>query len=497
MAVHEQDGLLNDGETIVLTKALEQAAALPNTTAADSVPPQTTYTPPQKHSVMMQVGDKELWVYEMSESDLKRFIDNADPDDVVFKEYKGTVYLWLEIKPEDADYRTIYKSVQTCAYDGTEKYLKSLFGVELHFSDKDWYKNHPAVVSSGLPDGATLGVLQALVKPYGFGIAEILMRRGRGKTADTNAWKEVMGINPMSQVNNLVTDDDYLAQFGDLDPDTFATIEADVKSNRFRYVDEVRGPAVIFGAMAATSYASGGGHARYLAPRERVESFEYAIRFARLDQIQYKGDIDTLVNDFNGKYETKKELDFWPTKWKGKTMTSWTSWSNKSGNGYPNYSNSYCGGSSSKGNQPKGGDYTPPKPSPDRVPGEKSVPLHDGEALVPGFLKLCTAAGIGKAYDEDLELNPDLMNTLYDFCVEQAQILGSKIKAEWLMLPADTKNLCNKGENAKRLRREIRKFRDQIATYKEGLINFALAAERMTTDCERWILYTIAREVYL
>lgn len=474
----------------------------PDNKVAISIP---VKPPPKRHPVILSVKNGQNWTGDISEDELARFIERAEPEDINWVEVDGTTYLLFEIEEEDAEYRTVYKSAATCAFDSSEQLLKNMFGVNLHSSDRDWYKNHPDVVSAGVPDAATFGVLQALVKPYGFGISEIMYLRGRGKTGDTHLWAEALGVNPMSQNNSLATDDDYLAMFAELDAESFAEIEAEVRSNGFRYVDEVQGPAIIFGAMGN----GGGGHASYLAPRQKSRAFQYAVRYKRLQDINYQTDVSALINDHNESVEPRKELNFWTTKFKGKTMNQWTSSNNHLFSGYQGgYQGGYRGGYQGRHEgysgvpdqkKAKAPSYTPPKQKEKvtRLEDEEAIPLEEAEKLMSGFVELGARSGVKFAYKEDFEFNPYMVGEIADFAKSTAKELSGHIQTNWKLMPCETQNLCNKGRSAKRMRRMIRMFTNEVAKYKEGLCNFILALDRATSDCERWIIFTLCREVYL
>jgi hypothetical protein len=254
----------------------------------------------------------------------------------------------------------------------------------------------------------------------------------------------------------------------------------------------------------------GGGHASYLAPRQRSKAFQYAIRYKRLQDINYRIDVTALINDHNETAEPQKELNFWTTKYKGRSMNQWTGWSGHLFNGAPSvpggYRGSphsgYHGGYSGAPDQKKAKGmpaYTPPKQKEKvaRLEDEEAISLEDAEKKIVGFLEVGSRSGIKFAYKEDFDLNPDLVAEIAGFAKNTAKELGRDIRTDWKLMPCETSNLCNKGRSAKRMRRAIRYFTNEIAKYKEGLVNFILALDRATDECERWIIFTLVREVYL
>jgi hypothetical protein len=143
--------------------------------------------------------------------------------------------------------------------------------------------------------------------------------------------------------------------------------------------------------------------------------------------------------------------------------------------------------------------YTPPKQKEKvaRLEDEEAISLEDAEKKIVGFLEVGSRSGIKFAYKEDFDLNPDLVAEIAGFAKNTAKELGRDIRTDWKLMPCETSNLCNKGRSAKRMRRAIRYFTNEIAKYKEGLVNFILALDRATDECERWIIFTLVREVYL
>lgn len=64
-------------------------------------------------------------------------------------------------------------SKQTCAYDATSEYLRTVLGVTLTTKDRDWYVGDGRVQYEGLPIDSTLTVLSELVEPYGVEIDKV------------------------------------------------------------------------------------------------------------------------------------------------------------------------------------------------------------------------------------------------------------------------------------------------------------------------------------
>jgi hypothetical protein len=182
----------------------------------------------------------------------------------------------FSIPLECAVYARSSKTVLLCAYHAAEDYLKSLLGMSLHSSDKTWFQEHPVTVASGLPMEHTLTVLNDLVRPYNLGISRVYVRKNISLNDEQKEWQEILGVNPKALIDRDCSNAEYLKMMGSND-------ESQKDKWGFEFTDELPGPAIVFYSVSATtSYATGGGHASYSAPRSSKSNWALAIQLDRL-----------------------------------------------------------------------------------------------------------------------------------------------------------------------------------------------------------------------
>jgi len=231
------------------------------------------------------------------------------------------------IPKEKARYKYTVPKVQMCAYHATEDYLKSLLGVTLSYEDQVWFASHPLVNEMGLPQKYTVTVLNDLVKPYGIGISNIYVAKGSAINEELVTWQAVLGCNPKAKQSSQYSNADYIQEISGGNEELIKTFSYQFKDKfNFEYVDTPVMPAVVFTTTGSAnlSFAVGGGHSSYCAPRARVQNanWKLALKFDWLDKIQYKYkqepptykhenklnvtlDIYNCLDKFNNKLATK------------------------------------------------------------------------------------------------------------------------------------------------------------------------------------------------
>lgn len=193
----------------------------------------------------------------------------------------GDVYMTLP--DELAKYKTVTKTAQCCAYNSTKDYLEAMLGRKLSDADRSWYVSLSHVQESGLPYEHTLSVLQALVKPYGVGISEVILKPGSPITAEQKQFMLALRCNPMAMSDRETSNEKFNEQ-----------TKMDTSKFRFNYSQYAVGPCVITNEMGNTHYASGGGHATFMPPRRYSESSVISIRYDYLHLCDYAAPIPEL-----------------------------------------------------------------------------------------------------------------------------------------------------------------------------------------------------------
>lgn len=159
------------------------------------------------------------------------------------------------------------RTVQCCAYEAANNFIQAMLGGKLEVGDKDWYQNHPLVEPSGLPQNVAVTLINDLVAPYGIGVSEVFLPIGSVVAED---WKPVLGVNPLANLDNSTSDEEYEKLFGE---------SAEQFKLRFQSGSPC-GAIVMY--RASGNHASGGGHAEFIPPRGRVRDYVLALRLARL-----------------------------------------------------------------------------------------------------------------------------------------------------------------------------------------------------------------------
>jgi hypothetical protein len=228
------------------------------------------------HKLYNDEAIKALAVFDISKS-LFTITENGKE---VTKEFPV-----ITLTKEQAAFTSVSKTVLSCAYDATEKYLEYNKGKKFTYSDKTWYTNHPNTESSGLPFDSTITVLNDLVAPYGIGVKKVYMIKGTSGFEETGVWKNVLGINPAASIDSNTSNTDFVNQLGG--EETAKSLAFDVNQYAFEFIaeDELIGKPVIAmcggPSMTSTNHTSNQplGHASYYGPRERVRNWKIAIEY--------------------------------------------------------------------------------------------------------------------------------------------------------------------------------------------------------------------------
>lgn len=226
-------------------------------------------------------------LYVQVVGDLNWHITDASPEliDIVkqsldYQEEEGSI-IQATIPREWAAYTSHTKSVATCAFEASSKYMKHMLGMELDGDDRYWYIQHQDCVNAGLPLAYTFNVIQSLIKPYNLGISKIFYKKGSFITQEGYEWLKYLPPNPMALHNKSTSNKEFAFAMG------MEEKEVD-EEYRTVFVDTIHEPVILFSACESTTFAQGGGHASYAGPRGRKDSWKLAIQLDFLDMIPYR-----------------------------------------------------------------------------------------------------------------------------------------------------------------------------------------------------------------
>lgn len=202
------------------------------------------------------------------------------------------------------------RTVLTCAFMATKAYLKNIFGCELQESDRVWYVGHPKMESSGLPKAYYCTILNDLVRPWGFGVSKVWVKKGLPETWELKGWKEALGCNPIGSFDNSTSNMEFVEQNCGDDENVRTVLLETIKNYGVDFVDEApRGLPLVEHAEGAyvpgVASGTGGGHSEFRGPRTRITSWALLVQFDRLQNITYFADPPT----FGEHYEEEKVLD--------------------------------------------------------------------------------------------------------------------------------------------------------------------------------------------
>lgn len=172
-----------------------------------------------------------------------------------------------------------------CTYNATEDYLKARFGRALHYTDKDWLAVHPYATDDGIPEAYTATAVHQLVEPYGLGVQRIRVRAGKMLMGDElRMWAAALMCNPFGLVDKQTTNADAAERLQ-------MTPEAAAALFRFEYHQDPLPCSVVgergWAGTGTVQVGSGGGHARYLAPRAKANDWRVSIQLAPLAECVY------------------------------------------------------------------------------------------------------------------------------------------------------------------------------------------------------------------
>jgi hypothetical protein len=176
-----------------------------------------------------------------------------------------------------------------CTFDATDSYLSARWGRKLHHSDRSWLALHPLASDDGIPTEYTLICLQQLLEPYGMGISAVRMRRGTlAASKHVMQFATALGCNPLGLFDHQTSNAEAAEKF-DVTPEKAKQLW------RFEFADEPLPGCTIVCERGVTSQAGSngfttgyaGGHARYLAPRDRFGNWVLSLQFAPLETISY------------------------------------------------------------------------------------------------------------------------------------------------------------------------------------------------------------------
>lgn len=252
------------------------------------------------------------WTFEDED-----FLDAAKEAGLQIEEVEEDGKKIKRVTLETAVYEMKYpsdRSVQLCGFHGTKEYLIHMFGRNLHKADEDWYKACPLNEASGVPMHYASTVINDLVRPYGLGVSKIFVKKGLSTHTDAPEWMKSLGINPMAVSDHTVDNHEFIKRVIAMKAEAAEKAKKPMsnedkqkiydemlvycdKNYRFEYVDDAPLGSILLYALgskgtgsAAPSFASGHGHTKFYAPRERFKetSWKLALQLDRLENIKYK-----------------------------------------------------------------------------------------------------------------------------------------------------------------------------------------------------------------
>lgn len=247
---------------------------------------------------IINVFDDDL-SYALEKAGIK-FIKNAkiklDPEEKdYFVSDDAKIYV---VHQKDISTYTKTRNVASCAYNATQKYLTTNFGVTFHSSDLDWYSQNNLVTSNGLPQENTLVVLQQLIEPYRFGISGVEVPRNARRFPLDNQFIQALGANPFfiadgstsnEEAYALLYPKERLLQEGVDTPQKIKQHKRDIFSTwRFEATDNPKSNSIGMHQFIHTTLGHNGASS-YIHPRQKfiMDSWKFAITLDRLSNITY------------------------------------------------------------------------------------------------------------------------------------------------------------------------------------------------------------------
>lgn len=254
-------------------------------------------------------GHPELgnYVWSSTERKVRDALEEAgiEPDRNFSPKGYSTKYdlYMVDVAAWEKEKTTSYRSVQLCAFNATKKHIECMHGGSLAQVDENWYKDCPLCETGGVPLNFACTVINKLVEPYNFRIARVRVRKGMSTHKDAPSWMQVLGINPMAIHDHNISNDDFIEQMADgykeengenmPDKDFDELVSEVYKQFRFEYHDRPFPGSIVFYSTRAAggstpSYALGGGHSEFLAPRSPIPAkWQLSIILERKHKVEY------------------------------------------------------------------------------------------------------------------------------------------------------------------------------------------------------------------
>jgi hypothetical protein len=194
-----------------------------------------------------------------------------------------------------------------CTFEATDNYLAARWGRKLHHTDRQWLSLHPFASDDGVPTEYTLICLQQLLEPYGMAISAVRMRQGAlAASKHIMQFAAALGCNPLGLFDHRTTNEEAAEKLG-------VDLAKAEKMWRFEFHEEpLPGCTVVCerGMSSTSEYSTGfaGGHARYMAPRDRYGNWVLSVQFAPVEQVTYDAPI-TLPEYVERKGEETLDLN--------------------------------------------------------------------------------------------------------------------------------------------------------------------------------------------
>lgn len=203
---------------------------------------------------------------------------------------------------KDISTYTKKRNVASCAYNATQKYLTTNFGVTFHQSDLDWYSQNNLVTLDGLPQENTLVVLQQLVEPYKFGISGVEVPRNARRFPLDNQFIQALGANPFFIADGSTSNEEAYALLypkerllqEEIDtPQKIRQHKQTIFSTwKFEATDNPKSNSIGMHQFIHNALGHNGASS-YIHPRQKfiMDSWKFAITLDRLSNITYLVDM--------------------------------------------------------------------------------------------------------------------------------------------------------------------------------------------------------------
>jgi hypothetical protein len=246
--------------------------------------------------------------------------------------YDLAKYVWplegqtIVIPREHCQFSYKDPTFNACVYTATNDYMQARWGRKLDDSDRRWLAAHPFATDSGVPQEYTATCVDQLVLPYGMRVSRVRLRRGSLVLGDSiMGWIFALGCNPFALSDRSTSNADAAERMG------IPVAQAD-QLWRVEFHDQPL-PCSVVGergwsssSSSGVTTGSGGGHARYLAPRAFGGDWFISLQLAPDYEVSHlvappnpeytprKGDetlLAGLVTDPDGKLIAEKKNNKW------------------------------------------------------------------------------------------------------------------------------------------------------------------------------------------